>query len=154
MRRIVLCLFALAAFGVTAACGGDDSPPLTSEEFAKQANAICKDHDTKVDEKKKGILPVTSAEELVEFTLKHTVPSVRDTFDDIGKLRPPTKDEAKVKKMLEAGDKALDIAEKELKNKERGTAFLESGTEVYKVLRKEFNEQARDLKLDDCADPT
>jgi hypothetical protein len=153
MRRIVFFLFALAVLGVGARCGGDDAPPLSAEEFANQANAICKDSNTKVEEKKKGILPVTSAEQLVEFTRKHTIPSVRDTFEDIGKLRPPKKDQAKVEKMLEAGDKALDIAEEELKDKVRGEAFLENGTEQYKALRKQFNELAHDLKLDECADP-
>jgi hypothetical protein len=154
MRRIVILLSVLAALGAFSGCGDEEVPPLTADEFASQANAICKDSDAEVEEKKKGILPVTSAEQLAEFTLKTTVPSVRDTFEDIDKLRPPKKEEEKITKMLEAGNKALDIAEEELKDKARAVAFLEQGTEEYKELRKQFNEAARDLKLNECADPT
>ena len=42
MRRIALGLLMLAALGTGAACGGDSGPPLSADEFVRQANAICK----------------------------------------------------------------------------------------------------------------
>jgi len=153
MRRIIVSLSVLAALGVFAGCGDDEVPPLTADEFASQANAICKDHAAQVAEKRKGILPITSADQSAEFTRDVAVPSVRDSFDDIEKLREPEKDKEKIAKMLEAGNKALDIAEEELKDKERAAVFLNTSTEEYKELRKQFNEAARELKLNDCADP-
>src|SRR3954469_18975042 len=111
MRRIALCLFAVAGFGAAAACGGGGGKPLSAEEFAKQSNAICKAGDAKLSEAGKEILkdPAnTKPEELVKFYLEHAIPNARFKLKEIGKLEPPKKDKAKVKKMLESGDKATD----------------------------------------------
>jgi hypothetical protein len=152
MRRIALCLIAVAGLGVGAACGGDDSPPLSADEFAKQANAICKAGDAKLADAGKEILkdPAgTKPEDLVKFYLEHAVPNARYKLKEIGKLKPPTKNQAKVKKMLESGDKATDTVEDGLKD--QGAAFLAAkGADPFK----EFDETARDLKLTDCASKT
>jgi hypothetical protein len=154
MRRIALCLFAIAGFGAGAACGGDSSPPLTSEEFVKQANAICKDRNTKVAEKGKDILakPNPSAEELTEFFLKQAIPNAREKLKDLGELHPPTKNKAKVKKMLAAGKKALDAAEDGFKQGTSTTLRENAGSDLYKEMNEEFNKLARELKLTDCAE--
>ena len=56
MRRIAVCLLALAALGAGADCGGGDSgPPLSADEYAKQANAICKAGDAKLADQPQGI---------------------------------------------------------------------------------------------------
>lgn len=149
MRRIALCLLALAALGTTAGCGDDGGPPLSSDEFVKQANAICKAGDAKLAEKGKELLtnPNTTADAVTEFYLKNAVPNARTKIKEIGELNPPSKDKAKVKKMLEAGKTATDAVEKGLED--QGTAFREaSGSND---LFKEFDKQARDLKLTDCA---
>jgi hypothetical protein len=153
MRRIALCLLALAAFGIGADCGGDSGPPLSAEEFAKQANAICKDRDTKVAQEGKDILtkPNTPADEVTNFYVKRAIPNAREKLKEVGELRPPTKDKAKVKKMLSAGKKALDAAEEGLKK--QGSAFQQGGSALYKELNSEFNKLGRELKLTDCAEP-
>jgi hypothetical protein len=152
MRRIALCLFAIAGLGAGAACGGDDSPPLSADDFAKQANAICKAGDAKLAEAGKEILKdpaSTKPEDLVKFYLEHAVPNARYKLKEIGKLKAPTKSKSKVKKMLESGDKATDTVEDGLKK--QGQAFLSAkGPDPFK----EFDEQARDLKLTDCASKT
>jgi hypothetical protein len=148
MRRIALCLVIAAALGAGSACGGDDSPPLSADEFAKQANAICKAGDEKLAEAGKELLKDANAtpDQLAKFYLEHAVPNARFKLKEIGKLKPPNKDKAKVKKMLESGDKATDTVENGLK--EQGVAFLSAkGPDPFK----EFDETARDLKLSDCA---
>jgi hypothetical protein len=148
MRRIALCLFALALFGAGAGCGGDSGPPLTAEEFAKQANALCKAGDAKLGEEGKNLLKDanTTPDQLAKFFLEHAVPNARDKLDGIAKLHPPAKDKAKVKKMLAAGRKATDTVANGLKK--QGAAFLQSkGEDPFK----DFNSQAKDLALTDCA---
>ena len=151
MRRIALCLFALAAVGAGVSCGDDGGPPLSSDEFVKQSNAICKDGDAKLAEKGKELLtnPNSPADAVTEFYLKNAVPNARTKLKEIGELNPPSKDKAKVKKMLEAGKKATDTVEKGLKD--QGTAFRQaSGSDLFK----EFDKLARELKLTDCATPS
>ncbi|HEY4408469.1 MAG TPA: hypothetical protein VGO87_01190 [Acidimicrobiia bacterium] len=147
MRRIALCLLALAALGA-GACGGDSGTPLTADDFAKQANAICKAGDEKLAEEGKPLLAdaKTTPDQLAQFYLKNAVPNARDKLKQIGKLHPPDKDKSKVKKMLAAGKKATDTVESGLKK--QGAAFLTAkGPDPFK----DFNSQAKDLKLTDCA---
>lgn len=151
MRRIALCLFAVAALGAGAACGDDSEPALSAEEFSKQGNAICKAGDEKLAEAGKDILKDanTTPDQLAKFYLEHAVPNARYKLKEIGKLNPPEKSKSKVKKMLEAGDKATDTVEDGLKK--QGAAFLAAkGPDPFK----EFDETARDLKLTDCASKT
>jgi len=148
MRRISLCLVALALLGAGAACGGDSGTPLTADEFAKQANAICKADDAKLADEGKQLLAdaKTTPDQLVKFYLDHAVPNARDKLKQIGKLHPPDKDKSKVKKMLASGSKATDAVESGLKK--QGAAYLSAkGADPFK----DFNSQAGDLKLSDCA---
>lgn len=151
MRCIALCLFALAALG-TGACGDDDpGPPLSSEEFVKQANAICKEGDAKLAQEGQDLLkdPNTSADKLTEFYLDHAVPNARTKLERIGDLNPPEKDKDKVKKMLAAGDRATDTVEEGLEK--QGTAFRQAeGPDLFQ----EFDDLAKELELTDCATPS
>jgi hypothetical protein len=147
MRRIILCLFALAALGVGVACGGDSGPRLTADEFAAQANAVCKAGDAKLAEAGNTALKdATTPEKRVDFMIEHIVGSARYKIKEIGKLNPPKKDKAKVEKMLDVGTKAADILEDGLKKE--GLTFQGGGTPE---LLKEFDKLARELKLGDCA---
>lgn len=155
MRRMALCLFAVAAVGAGTQCGGDNGPGLTPDEFAKQANAICNDRDTRNAREGQDILtkPNTSANELTQFYVKRALPNAREKLKDLGKLHPPTKDKAKVKKMMAARKKALDTAEDGLKK--QASVFREGGgSDRYKELSDEFNQLVWELKLTDCAEPT
>ena len=148
MRRIALCLVALAVSCAGAGCGGDTGPPLTPEEFAKQANAICKANDAKLAEEGKDILkdPNTTPAQLVKFYLEHAIPNGRRKLEAIGKLSPPAKEKDKVKKMLADGKKAVDLVEQGLKK--QGPAYLTAkGESPFK----QFDSEAKELKLTDCA---
>jgi len=148
MRRIALCLLALTVLGAGAGCGGDSGPPLSADEFAKQADAICKAGDTKLAEEGKNLLadPGTTPDNLVKFYLNRAIPNARNKLGQIGKLHPPDKDKSKVKKMLAEGKKATDAVEQGLKK--QGAAYLSAkGADPFK----DFNSMAKDLKLTDCA---
>lgn len=147
MRRIVLSLLALAAFGVGTACGGDKGPALTADEFAARANAICKEGDAKLaDAGNKILKDATTPEKRVDFYLEYAVGNARFKIKEIGKLNPPKKDKAKVEKMLDVGKKAADSVEEGLKK--QGMSFQGAASQD---LLKEFDKLAKDLKLDDCA---
>lgn len=148
MRRISLCLFVLAVVGAGVGCGGDSGPALTADEFAKQGNAICKADDAKLADEGKEILKdaKTTPDQLAKFYLDHAIPNARAKLSGIRKLHPPSKDKAKVKKMLAAGKSATDTVEKGLKK--QGAAYLQAkGADPFK----DFNSAAKDLKLTDCA---
>jgi hypothetical protein len=157
MRRIAVSLFAVAVLGAGAACGDDGEPPLSSEEFKRQANAICKDRDAKVAELGKDIIanPNPPAEELAKFFTDKAIPNAREKIEELGELRPPNKDREKFKKMLAAGEKALDAAEDGFKkNSTLTTLRQDDGSDVYKTSNEEFNKLARDLDLTSCSEPT
>jgi hypothetical protein len=130
-------------------CGGGDSgPPLSADDFAKQANAICKAGDAKLADQGKNILKDanTSPDQLAKFFLSYAIPNARTKLEQIKKLHPPTKEKDKVKKMLDAGTKATDSVESGLKK--QGAAYLSAkGPDPFK----NFNDLAKDLKLTDCA---
>lgn len=144
MRRIASCLLALAMLGVGAACGGDSGPPLSADEFVRQANGICKASVDKLTAENADIVrnPTTSAEKFVKFYREKAIPSAKQRLSDIGDLRPPDKQKDKVKKMLSAGRKTIDAADKALKK--NGVAGLNE------VSTKDFDKAAKDLKLDEC----
>jgi hypothetical protein len=134
--------------GAGAGCGGDSGTPLSADEFAKQANAVCKAGDAKLAEEGKNLLsdPGSTADQVAKFYLKSAIPTARDKLKQIGKLHPPDKDKSKVKKMLSAGKKATDTVESGLKK--QGAAYLQAkGADPFK----DFDSLARDLKLTDCA---
>ena len=149
MRRIVFSLLApaLAVLGVGVGCGDDKGPRLTADEFAVQANAVCKTGDNKLAEAGNTALKdATTPEKRVDFMVEYIVGSAKDKIEGIGKLNPPKKDEAKVEKMLDVGKKAADELEAGLKKE--GLNFQGGGTPE---LLKEFDRLAKELKLDDCA---
>jgi len=152
MRRIAVCLLALAALEAGADCGGGDSgPPLSADEYAKQANAICKAGDAKLADEGKNLLKDanTSPDQLAKFFLNKAVPNARTKLKQISKLHPPSKDKDKVKKMLAAGKKATDTVENGLKK--QGAAYLSAkGPDPFK----DFNSLAKELNLTDCAGPS
>jgi hypothetical protein len=157
MRRLVLCLAAVALLGGGAACGDDGEPPLSSDEFKRQANAICKDRDARVAELGKDIIanPNPPADELAKFFSDKAIPNAREKLKELGELRPPNKDKEKFEKMLTAGDKALDAAEDGFeKDTTLTTLRQDDGSDVYKTSNEEFNKLARELDLTSCAEPT
>ena len=147
MRRIALSLLVMAALGAGVACGDDKGPRLTADEYAVQANAVCKAGDAKLAEAGNSALKdATTPQKRVDFMIEYVVGSARDKIKEIGKLNPPKKDEAKVEKMLDVGKKAADMLEDGLKKE--GLSFQGAGTPE---LLKEFDRLARELKLNDCA---
>ena len=69
MRRIALPLLAVIALGAGCGGGGGGGTPLSADEFAKQANAICKAGDVKLAEEGKPLAadPKTTPDQLAQF---------------------------------------------------------------------------------------
>ena len=151
MRWIVRPLLFLAALGAAAACGGDSGPRLTADEYAAQGNAVCKAGDVKLGEAGKDLLKDTNTtpEQLAKFFKDHAVPIANEKLDGLAKLRPPAKSKDKAKKMVAAGRKATKTVGDGLKKS--GAAYLQAkAPDPFK----DFNDLAKDLKLNDCAGTT
>lgn len=127
---------AAVVLGVGVGCGGssDDSESnVTKAQFVKQANVICADHaqervkaanaeyNKKVEEagetkagSAKAKAENAELETLLATLLEETiVPSLRDQQEELESLDVPAADEAKIEKMLQNLDKAIDAVEKE-----------------------------------------
>jgi hypothetical protein len=148
MRRIA---WLLAALGLPlAACGGD-SQALSSTEFQKQANAICKEGDAELGEKGKKLYgpdgrASPTAEAIAAYFTEDALPVARTKLDRIDKLRPPKSDRKQVDRMLAAGRKGVTQVEEQLKKDP--VAYLSAkGQDPFE----DFNDLALDLGLDSCA---
>lgn len=122
MRQLIrLLALALAALAFAAAgCGGDDDEgtdtgatgatggaavaPLTEEEFVSQADEICSDAATQLQEEG----TPSSPEELEGYVTDTLVPSVQDQLDAIGALTPPEGQEDEVEAFLDSAEQELD----------------------------------------------
>jgi hypothetical protein len=142
--------WALAALFVPLAGCGDDSHALSSTEFQKQANAICKQGDAELVEKGRTLFgpdgkATPSAEALAAYFRNDALPVARTKLDGIDKLDPPRDDRKKVDRMLTAGRRAIQQVDEELKKDP--VAYLSAkGPDPFA----EFNRLGGELSLDDC----
>ncbi len=131
-----------------AACGDDQGPALSAEEFVKQANAACVAGDEELAKAgadlTKGGQPKT--QEIADFFLDRAVPIARKKLDQIEKLNPPADKRQAVKEMLVAGREAIDEVADGLKEDPDGY-LTAKGPDPFA----DFDEMARELGLDRCA---
>ncbi|MGH8991948.1 MAG: hypothetical protein ACRDYV_02105 [Acidimicrobiia bacterium] len=150
MRRVspVLALILLAALAIATACGDDNGPPLTAEQFVEQANAACVAGDAELEKAGKDLTTSgqPKTEEIAEFFLDSAVPIARRKLDQIEALNPPADKAEAVKEMLAAGREAVDEVEDGLKD-DPGAYLTEKGPDPFD----DFDERARELGLDKCA---
>jgi hypothetical protein len=146
---VLVALVAVAA--IVAGCGSDDSETtasLTKAQFIKQADAICKKEDAKVEGEFKSFakengIPLNKepnpeqGEELVEEIL---VPNVRNQSEAIRDLGAPSGEEEKVTELLDSLDEGIEVAEED-----PGALFDSKSDPFAKV-----NELARDYGLEVC----
>jgi hypothetical protein len=102
----------------------------TKAAFLKEGNAICRRGSRKLDAASKKTFskgrPTTA--DLRTFVKKDLVPGVQDQIDALGRLTPPKGDDAQVKKILAAAQKALDEGKKRPSSltKSTGTPFAKA----------------------------
>ena len=87
MRRAAL--IALAVVFVLPACGGASGKPLTKEEYAAKADAIC----GKYNQQTKSFANPKTLSDLVKVS-DQTLPILDHAIRDLGKLHPPASEKA------------------------------------------------------------
>jgi len=100
-----------------AACGDDEeseaAEPLPKAEFVDQANEICEQGDTEIDQAAEetftGGRP--SPEQIEGFASETLVPSIQGQIDDIEALGAPEGDEEQIQEFLDKAQQALDELE-------------------------------------------
>lgn len=125
-RGVGALLAAVVALGsVTAGCGGGSSEtsaaaqPLTKSQFTSQATAICQKSSEEKETRLiaaieraggKGLLAASNGE-LEKLASQVVLPLYGETISQLQDLSPPSKDEAKVAKILGKYEAALKKAE-------------------------------------------
>jgi hypothetical protein len=147
VRATIAALFLLV---LAAACGGGDGgggDRLTREEYAAQANEICKDFDEKI----KDVEAPSSPGEVDEYA-DEAIPIFEDSLQRLKDLEPPEALERKVDEWLGLGDEILD-ALKDL----RDAAKDDDQTKVQQIFRetqekdKRSDELAQQIGATECA---
>ena len=92
MRFVALLVLATVAW---AGCGGDGGEQLTREEYASQADAICKRYNDQVA----ALQRPANIEELADAADK-SLPLLDDAIDELRDLRPPESQEQTVDEWL------------------------------------------------------
>ncbi|MGH9181392.1 MAG: hypothetical protein ACRDY5_06720, partial [Acidimicrobiales bacterium] len=125
--------------------GGDDSGDgdrLTRAEFLKQANAICKKGDARIDKEAENIDDEADTEEVAAFIEDTVLPETRAQVDDVDDLKPPENLADDVDEALAATRRALDKVEDDPEG------AIEDGEEIFA----DANERLNDLGLTECGD--
>ena len=109
-------LAALLASGLVVASCGDDDDALTKSEFIKQADAICKQGNERIDAEAKKIFTSgkqPSQAQLNQFATETLIPDVQRQVDDVRALDEPSEDEDQVNAFLDSAQADLDKGEED-----------------------------------------
>lgn len=149
LRRSGPALAGLALSVGLAACGGDETPTLSAEEFRKQGNAICEASDAEMEKRGEERFAgdkELSREALAELFTEDAIPLARRRLDRLARLRPPVADRKGLEEFVAAGRRAIDEVEEGLQKDPEG--FLaQTGPDPFE----DFDDLALDLGLDRCA---
>lgn len=139
MRRAVR----LAALALLAGCGGN---ALTGEEFAAEANAICRKHADKIADE-----PRPRALILFADYTKNVLPLLQQERDALAALDRPKGSDEDVEALLENWDRVIDVVEGVRSAAESGEDVgIVIGLRGASAAGKEADAAARQLSLDDC----
>ena len=132
-----------------AACGDDDR--LSTAEFVKQGNAICKAGEDKIEAAAAKAFPNENEQPdpVVFKTLANEtlIPSVKEQLDGVDALKAPKDLQDAVDRMVADGRAALDKMKADINNDI--DAFLENEADPFA----EVNKQAGEIGLTVCAEP-
>jgi hypothetical protein len=106
-----LAFAAILALGVVVAgCGGDDDT-LTKAQFIKQADAICKKGNKRIDAGAEDVFTTKgqpSKAQLTTFATDTLIPDIQGQVDDVRALNEPSEDEDQVNAFLDSAQAELD----------------------------------------------
>jgi hypothetical protein len=100
---------------VLAGCGGGDDN-LTKAEFIKQADAICKQGNQRINAAAKDVFTTKqepSQAQLKQFATETLIPDVQGQVDEVRALNEPSDDEAQVNEFLDSAQSELDKGKKD-----------------------------------------
>jgi hypothetical protein len=106
-----LCFAVLAVVLVAAGCGGGDDDTLTKAQFIKQADAICKKGNKRIDAAAQDIFTgqqQPSKAQLTTFATDTLIPDVQRQVDEVRALNEPSEDEDQVNAFLDSAQSELD----------------------------------------------
>jgi hypothetical protein len=120
VRPAVLAALAAALLTglIASGCGGGDPQPLSAAAFTKQANQICAQAETKIEEEARAIskeLSGSPEEELGNYVSHFLAPWVGTATSELSDLGPPKKDAKQVEEMIAAYEATLAEIEAEPK---------------------------------------
>ena len=149
MRALVGAV-ALSLVVLAAACSQDDER-LSRQEFLREANEVCADSDSELQEIEDTLRDAETPEDVAD-AIDRGIPIVEDGIDELRDLEPPEDLEDDVDRWVELNEESAAELE-ELRDAardgdaERTREIAERGRET----DREADELAREIGLDDCA---
>jgi hypothetical protein len=99
----------LCAVFLASACGGGGDR-LSRQEYIRQADAVCKEYEGKLEAYEGRLEQASSPKELGQV-IDDAIPTVKDGVDALRELEPPENLEPKVNDWLELNDKNIETLE-------------------------------------------
>ena len=153
MPRLLVLLLVLASFGIAACGGGDDSAP-SKEQFAQDAEKICRDTEKEIEEIGKG---AKSPQDLAD-AIDKVIASAQDAANKLNDLDRPDGDAGETATKFAEGFKselndqlvpAMKKLQKAVQDKD-AQAAQEAALELQKLESTESDKYARELGANAC----
>ena len=153
MTRLAPILLILLAFAA-ASCNGDDAP--AQEEFAEQANEICREAERSLE----NVAEEAQSREDIPEAIDRVIEESRETVDELDDLDRPEGDAgARAEQFVDAtraeiqdeGIPALEELRGAVEREDRG-AIQEAAVRLRRIDSSASNRAARALGATDCAD--
>jgi hypothetical protein len=149
--KLLLATVSLTAALLAAGCGGDGGgEALSADEFRQEADRICAEFETKLDD----VEPPNSPDDIRRF-VEEAVPIIEDGTDQLNSLEPPSEFQDEWDRITEINEENLDTVRAvrdalENEDLEEATRLMEEagGNE------KEADQLARDIGLTKCGQDT
>jgi hypothetical protein len=138
--------FLAAAFALAGCGGGGGGDRLSQAEFVRQADALCKEYEAKLD-----ALPTPQSPADIAGFADKAIPIAEEGRDKLGDLNPPENQQDTYDAWLEQGDRSIDIVERLRDAAEDGDqAELQQIAQEAETIDNESTRLANELGLEDC----
>jgi hypothetical protein len=155
MTRLAPILLSLLAFAI-ASCGGDDDDAPSQQDFAEQANAICRETEQSLDDVAQG---AETPEEIAD-AVDRVIEESRNVVDELADLERPEGEagqraqdfvEATRREIQDVGIPALEQLREALESRDQAAA-QEAAQRIQQIDSDASNEAARALGANACAE--
>jgi hypothetical protein len=155
MTRLAPILLSLLAFAI-ASCGGDDDDAPSQQDFAEQANAICRETEQSLDDVAQG---AETPEEIAD-AVDRVIEESRNVVDELADLERPEGEagqraqdfvDATRREIQDVGIPALEQLREALESRDQAAA-QEAAQRIQQIDSDASNEAARALGANACAE--